>query len=95
MPLLTRLKRRKFHIVMTIMNSRLASVNHRTTRWVSWHLGEKPLHPGRERDIELGHHPDRRALIDGQLGDFLGQLGNDLHAGGTGADDRRAAPGSE
>ena len=40
MALLTRLKRRNFHIVMTIMNSRLVSVNHRTTRWVSGTLAK-------------------------------------------------------
>ncbi len=75
------------------MNSRLVSVNHRTTRWVSGTLAKSRCTSGRERHIELRHNPDRRALIDGQLGDFLCQLGNDLHPGGTGADDGCPAAG--
>ena len=93
MALLTSLKYRYFHIVMTIANSRLVSVNQRTVRWVSGTLREKPLHHGREPDVQLGQHPDRRALIHRQLGDFLSQLRNDLHTGGTGSDDCRPAAG--
>ena len=93
MALLTSLKYRYFHIVMTIANSRLVSVNQRTVRWVSGTVREKPLHRGREPDIQFGQHPDRRALIHGQLGDFLGQLRNDLHTGGTGSDDCRPTAG--
>ncbi len=40
MALLTSLKYRYFHIVMTIANSRLVSVNHRTVRWVSGTLAK-------------------------------------------------------
>ena len=75
------------------MNSRLASVNHRTDALGQRHLGEQPLHRRRERHVELGHDPDRRALVDGQLGDFLRQLRNDLHTGGAGSDDGGPATG--
>ena len=75
------------------MNSRVLSVNHRTVRWVSGSLSEKPLHHRREWDIQLGHHPNGRALIHGELRDFLSQLRDDLHTRGTGSDDCRSAAG--
>ena len=49
--------------------------------------GEQPLGAFAEAHVDLGHHPDRRALVDGQVGDPLGQLGDELDGGGAGADD--------
>ncbi len=49
--------------------------------------GEQPLGPLAEPQVDLGHHPDRGALVDGQVGDPLGQFGDELDGGGAGADD--------
>ena len=49
--------------------------------------GEQALGPLAEAQVDLGHHPDRGALIDGEVGDPLGQFGDELDGGGAGADD--------
>ena len=54
MALLTSLKYRYFHIVMTIMNSRLVSVNHRTMRWVSGSLAKSRCTAGGNTTSNLG-----------------------------------------
>ncbi|SKV86516.1 Uncharacterised protein [Mycobacteroides abscessus subsp. abscessus] len=37
--------------------------------------------------VELGEDPDRRALVDVEVTDFAGDIGNDLYGAGPGADD--------
>ena len=51
--------------------------------------GKQLLRGRTEGEVELRHDPDRGALVDGQLGDVLGELGDQLDPGGPGADDRR------
>ncbi len=69
------------------------------------HVGDGTNHPLRQRDpseeplgargepeVQLRHHPDRRALVDRQVGGLLRQFGDQLHRRRAGADDRHAAP---
>ena len=71
----------------------MASVYQRSSRWVAGNRAKSRCTTGKNFDVEFRQHPDRGALIHGQLGDFLRQLRNDLHAGRTGSDDRRPAAG--
>lgn len=51
-------------------------------------MGQRP-----ERQVRLGHHPDRGALVDGEVAGGLGKFRDQLHRGGAGADDRDAVAG--
>jgi hypothetical protein len=53
--------------------------------------GEHPLGPFTEARVDLRDHPDRGALVDGEVGGPLGELGNQLHGRRTGSDHRDAA----
>ena len=52
-----------------------------------WYAGEQPLRPLREAQVDLGHHPDRGALVHGEVGGLLGELGDELDRGRAGTDD--------
>ncbi len=54
---------------------------------------EQLLHRRRDREVDLGHHPDRCPLKDGERIGTLGDLRDQLDGGGAGADDRHLLTG--
>ncbi len=55
------------------------------------HPREQALGALAEAQVDLRHHPDRGALVHRQVGNLLHQLRDELHGGGTGADDGHPA----
>lgn len=53
---------------------------------------EQALHHRGNCEIDLGHHVNRGALVDGQIGGLFGQLRDKLHRGRPGPDDRDTTP---
>ena len=71
-----------------MIGSSTAVLTRRAARWVERHAREQPLDQPRHLAVELRRHPDRGALEDREVLGPLRELGDQLHRGRAGADDR-------